>query len=147
MDMTNKEYGEYVKGKSKPSPILKNLIWAFVIGGLICTVGQGLLNLYKKAGLTAEDAGSAVSMTLIFAAALLTGLGLFDKLAKRAGAGTLVPITGFANAMVSPALEFKSEGFITGTGAKLFTVAGPVLVFGISASILYGILLVLFFRG
>ena len=146
MDMTNKEYGEYVNGKSKPSPILKNLIWAFVIGGLICTVGQGLLNLYKKAGLTAEDAGSAVSMTLIFAAALLTGLGLFDKLAKRAGAGTLVPITGFANAMVSPALEFKSEGFITGTGAKLFTVAGPVLVFGISASILYGILLVLFFR-
>lgn len=144
MDMTNKEYGEYVNGKSKPSPILKNLIWAFVIGGLICTVGQGLLNLYKKAGLTAEDAGSAVSMTLIFAAALLTGLGLFDKLAKRAGAGTLVPITGFANAMVSPALEFKSEGFITGTGAKLFTVAGPVLVFGISASILYGILLVLF---
>lgn len=94
MDMTNKEYGEYVNGKSKPSPILKNLIWAFVIGGLICTVGQGLLNLYKKAGLTAEDAGSAVSMTLIFAAALLTGLGLFDKLAKRAGAGTLVPITG-----------------------------------------------------
>ena len=147
MDMTNKEYGEYVNGKSKPSPILKNLIWAFVIGGLICTVGQGLLNLYKKAGLTAEDTGSAVSMTLIFAAALLTGLGLFDKLAKRAGAGTLVPITGFANAMVSPALEFKSEGFITGTGAKLFTVAGPVLVFGISASILYGILLVLFFRG
>ena len=147
MDMTNKEYGEYVNGKSKPSPILKNLIWAFVIGGLICTVGQGLLNLYKKAGLTAEDAGSAVSMTLIFAAALLTGLGLFDKLAKRAGAGTLVPITGFANAMVSPALGFKSEGFITGTGAKLFTVAGPVLVFGISASILYGILLVLFFRG
>ena len=109
MDMTNKEYGEYVNGKSKPSPILKKLIWAFVIGGLICTVGQGLLNLYKKAGLTAEDAGSAVSMTLMFAAALLTGLGLFDKLAKRAGAGTLVPITGFANAMVSPALEFKSE--------------------------------------
>ena len=125
----------------------KNIPLAFLIGGLICTVGQGLLNLYKKAGLTAEDAGSAVSMTLIFAAALLTGLGLFDKLAKRAGAGTLVPITGFANAMVSPALEFKSEGFITGTGAKLFTVAGPVLVFGISASILYGILLVLFFRG
>ena len=143
MDMTNKEYGEYVNGKSKPSPILKNLIWAFVIGGLICTVGQGLLNLYKKAGLTAEDAGSAVSMTLIFAAALLTGLGLFDKLAKRAGAGTLVPITGFANAMVSPALEFKSEGLITGTAAKLFTVAGPVLVFGMGASVIYGLILCL----
>lgn len=147
MDMTNQEYGQYVNSKSSPSPMGKNMVWAFVVGGLICTLGQGLLNLYKKAGLTADDAGSAVSMTLIFAAALLTGLGLFDKLAKRAGAGTLVPITGFANAMVSPALEFKSEGLITGTGAKLFTVVGPVLVFGISASILYGILLVLFFGG
>lgn len=143
MDMTNKEYGQYVNGKSKPSPLGKNMVWAFVVGGLICTAGQGLLNLYKAAGLTADDAGSAVSMTLIFAAALLTGLGLFDKLAKRAGAGTLVPITGFANAMVSPALEFKSEGLITGTGAKLFTVAGPVLVFGISASIIYGLILIL----
>lgn len=147
MDMTNKEYGAYVNGKSKPSPMIKNMVWAFVVGGLICTLGQGLLNLYKGAGLSAEDAGAAVSMTLIFAAALLTGLGLFDKLAKRAGAGTLVPITGFANAMVSPALEFKSEGLVTGTGAKLFTVAGPVLVFGISASVLYGMVLVLFFRG
>lgn len=146
MDMTNKEYGQYVNSKSKPSPLWKNMAWAFVIGGLICTIGQGLLDLYKNAGLTPDDAAGAVSMTLIFAAALLTGLGLFDKLAKRAGAGTLVPITGFANAMVSPALEFKSEGLITGTGAKLFTVAGPVLVFGISASIIYGILLVLFFR-
>lgn len=147
MDMTNQEYGKYVNGKSKPSPMGKNLVWAFLIGGLICTIGQGLLNLYQSAGLSKDDAGSAVSMTLIFAAALLTGLGLFDKLAKRAGAGTLVPITGFANAMVSPALEFKSEGLVTGTGAKLFTVAGPVLVFGISASIFYGIILVLFFRG
>ena len=146
MDMNNKEYGQYVNGKSKPSNLLKNGDWAFLIGGLICTLGQGLLNLYKSAGLEPDDAGSAVSMTLIFAAALLTGLGLFDKLAKRAGAGTLVPITGFANAMVAPALEFKSEGMITGTGAKLFTVAGPGLVFGISASILYGILLVLFLR-
>ncbi len=145
MDMTNKEYGQYVNGKSKPSNLWKNMAWAFVIGGLICVIGQGLLNLYKNAGLSKEDAATAVSMTLIFAAALLTGLGLFDKLAKRAGAGTLVPITGFANAMVSPALEFKSEGLVTGTGAKLFTVAGPVLVFGISASIIYGILLVLFF--
>ena len=144
MDMTNKEYGEYVNGKSKPSPILKNLIWAFVIGGLICTVGQGLLNLYKKAGLTAEDAGSAVSMTLIFAAALLTGLGLFDKLAKRAGAGTLVPITGFANAVASPAIDFKSEGLITGMGAKMFIVAGPVIVYGVAASALYGVILCAF---
>lgn len=145
MDMTDKEYGKYVKDKAKPSPLIKDCIWAFLVGGLICTAGQGLLNLYKGAGLTPDDAGTAVSMTLIFAAALLTGLGLFDKLAKRAGAGTLVPITGFANAMVAPALEYKSEGLVTGTGAKLFTVAGPVLVFGISASILYGVILVLFF--
>ena len=147
MDMTNQEYNAYVSGKAKPSPIWKNMAWAFLVGGLICTLGQGLLNFYQGMGLSEEQAGTAVSMTLIFAAALLTGLGVFDKLAKRAGAGTLVPITGFANAMVSPALEFKSEGLVTGTGAKLFTVAGPVLVFGISASILYGILLVLFFSG
>ena len=145
MDMTNKEYNKYVSEKAKPSPIWKNMAWAFVVGGLICTLGQGLLNFYQWMGLSEDDAGTAVSMTLIFAAALLTGLGVFDELAKRAGAGTLVPITGFANAMVSPALEFKSEGMVTGTGAKLFTVAGPVLVFGISASILYGILRLLFF--
>ncbi|HJC41350.1 MAG TPA: stage V sporulation protein AC [Candidatus Intestinimonas pullistercoris] len=147
MDMTNKEYNKYVSEKAKPSPIWKNMAWAFVVGGLICTLGQGLLNFYQWMGLSEDDAGTAVSMTLIFAAALLTGLGVFDELAKRAGAGTLVPITGFANAMVSPALEFKSEGMVTGTGAKLFTVAGPVLVFGISASILYGILRLLFFGG
>ncbi len=147
MDMTNKEYNKYVSEKAKPSPIWKNMAWAFVVGGLICTLGQGLLNFYQWMGLSEDDAGTAVSMTLIFAAALLTGLGVFDELAKRAGAGTLVPITGFANAMVSPALEFKSEGMVTGTGAKLFTVAGPVLVFGISALILYGILRLLFFGG
>lgn len=144
MDMTNKEYSEYVSAKAGSSPIGKNIVWAFLVGGLICVVGQFLLNYFKKAGLSAEEAGTATSMALIFAAALLTGLGLFDKLAKRAGAGTLVPITGFANAMVSPALEFKNEGFVTGTGAKLFTVAGPVLVFGISASIIYGLLFILF---
>ena len=147
MDMTNKEYNKYVSEKAKPSPIWKNMAWAFVVGGLICTLGQGLLNFYQWMGLSEDDAGTAVSMTLIFAAALLTGLGVFDELAKRAGAGAMVPIAGFANAMVSPALEFKSEGMVTGTGAKLFTVAGPVLVFGISASILYGILRLLFFGG
>lgn len=141
MDMTNKEYGEYVNSKSKKSPIGKNLIWAFLIGGLICDIGQALLMLYEKAGLDKTAAGTAVSISLIVAAALLTGIGLFDKIAKRAGAGTLVPITGFANAMVSPALEYKSEGFVTGTAVKLFSVAGPVLVFGISASVIYGVLL------
>jgi len=144
MDMTNREYGEYVNAKSKKSPLGKNMIWAFLVGGLICDIGQALLMLYENAGLDKAAAGTAVSVTLILSAALLTGLGFFDKLAKRAGAGTLVPITGFANAMVSPALEYKSEGFVTGTAVKLFSVAGPVLVFGISASVIYGILLKLF---
>ncbi len=144
MDMTNQDYGKLVNDRSKPSPTGKNLVWAFLVGGAICTIGQGLSNLYQSWGLDKDQAGTAVSVTLIFAAALLTGLGCFDKLAKRAGAGTLVPITGFANAMVSPALEFKSEGLITGTAAKLFVVAGPVLVFGISASVIYGLILLLF---
>lgn len=145
MDMTNQDYGKLVNDRSKPSPMGKNLVWAFLVGGTICTIGQGLSNLYQSWGLDKDQAGTAVSVTLIFAAALLTGLGCFDKLAKRAGAGTLVPITGFANAMVSPALEFKSEGYITGTAAKLFVVAGPVLVFGISSSVIYG--LICFFFG
>lgn len=144
MDMTNQDYGKLVNDRSKPSPMGKNLVWAFLVGGTICTIGQGLSNLYQSWGLDKDQAGTAVSVTLIFVAALLTGLGCFDKLAKRAGAGTLVPITGFANAMVSPALEFKSEGLITGTAAKLFVVAGPVLVFGISASVIYGLILLLF---
>ena len=147
MDMTNKEYGQYVNSKSKPSPLWKNLLWAFVTGGLICTGGPGPLNLFQACGMSETAAGTAVSVTLIFLAALFTGLGLFDKLAKHAGAGTLVPITGFANAMVAPALEFKSEGLVMGVGAKMFVIAGPVLVFGISASVLYGVILQLFFRG
>ncbi len=143
MDMTNQEYCAYVGRISKPSPMAKDLAWAFFTGGLICTAGQWLLGFYQRAGLDREAAGTAVSMTLILAAALLTGLGRFDDLAKRAGAGTLVPITGFANAMVSPALEFRSEGLVTGTGARLFTVAGPVLAYGISASVVYGLILCL----
>ena len=121
------------------------MTWAFLVGGAICALGQYLMGFYRRLGLDQDMAGTAVSVTLIGAAALLTGLGWFDKLAKRAGAGTLVPITGFANAMVSPAMEFKSEGYITGTAAKLFVVAGPVLVFGISASVIYG--LICFFFG
>ena len=143
MRMTNQDYGKLVNERSKPSPMGRNMVWAFLVGGLICTAGQGLTQLYQSYGLDQDQAGTATSVTLIFAAALLTGLGVFDKLAKRAGGGTLVPITGFANAMVSPALEFKSEGLITGTAAKLFTVAGPVLVFGISASVIYGLILCL----
>ena len=138
MDMTNQDYGKLVNQYSQSSPLGKNMVWAFLVGGAICTAGQGLSNLYQNWGMDQDVAGGAVSITLILAAALLTGLGWFDKLAKRAGAGTLVPITGFANAMVSPALEFKSEGLITGTAAKLFVVAGAVPVFGIRASVLYG---------
>ncbi len=141
MEISNQEYSRLVQARVKPSPLWRDVVWAFGVGGAICVLGQALLNWYQSLGLDQEQAGTAVSVTLVFAAAVLTGLGWFDKLAKRAGAGTLVPITGFANAMVSPALEFKSEGFITGTAAKLFVVAGPVLVYGISASILYGLLL------
>ena len=143
--MTNKEYGKYVNSKSKPSPIGKNLLWAFGVGGLICMFGEFLLHLYQRWGLSEDDAGLLVSITLIFLSALFTGLDLYDNLAKRAGAGTLVPITGFANSIVAPAMEFKSEGLVTGMAAKMFTIAGPVLVFGISASVIYGVILKLFF--
>ena len=141
MNMTNEEYNQYVSAKAKPSPIWKDLIWAFCVGGAICTGGQALSALYQAWGASKEDAGTWVSITLVFLASLLTGLGVFDDIAKHAGAGTLVPITGFSNAMVSPALEFKNEGFVTGTGAKLFTVAGPVLAYGLTASVIYGIIL------
>ncbi len=141
MNMSNQEYNKYVSQRAQPSPIWKDMIWAFCVGGAICTLGQVLSTLYQSWGASKEDAGTWVSITLIFLASLLTGLGVFDDIAKRAGAGTLVPITGFSNAMVSPALEFKSEGFVTGTGAKLFTVAGPVLAYGISASVVYGMIL------
>ena len=147
MDMTNQEYSRYVEQKAKPSPIWKNLTWAFCTGGLICTGGQALLNLYRGCGLSEGDAGTAVSVTIIFLAALFTGLGWFDRLAKHAGAGTLVPITGFANAVVAPALEFRSEGLVMGVGARMFAIVGPVLAYGISAAVLYGLVLCLFFPG
>ena len=143
MDLNNlssQEYNAYVQSKAKPSPMGKNLVWAFLVGGFICLIGQGLMDFYKSRGLGVEAAGTAVSVTLIFVTALLTGIGVFDNIAKHAGAGTLVPITGFANAMVSPAMEFKQEGLVTGTAVKLFTVAGPVLVYGISASVIYGLI-------
>ena len=141
MDMTNEQYNRYVSDRASPSPLWKDCLWAFFVGGAICAGGQGLMALYQSWGMSRDDAGTWVSVTLIFLASLLTGLGVFDNIAKRAGAGTLVPITGFSNAMVSPALEFKSEGMVTGTGSKLFTVAGPVLAYGISASAVYGIIL------
>lgn len=136
--MTNEEYAAYVQKMSPNSKLVPNMLKAFLIGGLICTLGQGILNLWLAVGLDKETAGTAASISLIFLGALFTGLGLYDDIAKHGGAGTLVPITGFANAVVSPALEFKTEGFITGTAAKMFIIAGPVIVYGISTSIIYG---------
>ena len=121
------------------SPVWKDCINAFWIGGLICTLGQLLMNGYTALGLDKTDAGTAVSMTLVALSALLTGLSLYDNIAKHAGAGTLVPITGFANAIAAPAVEFKTEGMILGTAAKMFTIAGPVIVYGVSASVVYGL--------
>ena len=138
--MTNKEYDKLVKDLSPKSPILKDCINAFWIGGLICTVGQLLLNGYLALGLSKEEAGTAMSMTLVAISALLTGLSLYDDIAKYAGAGTLVPITGFANSIAAPAVEFKTEGFVLGVGAKMFTIAGPVIVYGVSASVIYGLI-------
>ena len=138
MDMTNKEYAAYVKAKAPKSPLLKDCILAFLIGGLICVGGQALTDFFMAQGLDKESAGTATSISLVFISALLTGLNLYNSLARFAGAGTLVPITGFANSVVSPAIDFKSEGLITGMATKMFVVAGPVIVFGTAASILYG---------
>ena len=144
MDMTNAEYNEYVKKRQPRSPLLPDMLKAFAVGGLICTMGQGLLRFYLSRGLPQEDAATAVSMTLVFLGALLTGLGVYDDIGRFAGAGTLVPITGFANSVVSPALEFKREGWVAGTAARMFTIAGPVIVYGIGSSVAYGILLAAF---
>ena len=143
MQMSREEYSKYVEHISPKSTLLKDCIWAFAVGGLICTVGQVFTNIYSNMGLDKTGAGAATSITLIFLSALFTGIGLYDKLAKHAGAGTVVPITGFANSIVSPAIEFKSEGYIMGMCAKMFSIAGPVLVCGISASVIYGIVLML----
>ncbi len=137
--MTEKQYGKLVQEASPKSPIWKNCLNAFWIGGLICVLGQLLMGFYGGLGLDKTDAGTAVSMTLVALSALLTGLSLYDDLAKVAGAGTLVPITGFANSVAAPAVEFKTEGFVLGVAAKMFTIAGPVIVYGLCASVLYGV--------
>lgn len=143
MDMTPKEYQAYVARKAPKSPVVRDTALAFLIGGAICVVGQLIRNGWMAAGLSQEDAGTATSCTLVGISALLTGLNLYNKLARFGGAGTLVPITGFANAVVSPALDFRSEGFVTGMAARMFLVAGPVIVFGTTASVIYGIVLML----
>ncbi len=134
-----KKYGEMVKRNSPPSPILKDFIWAFVVGGLICVIGQILMEVYLYLGAGEDVTKMAVPSTLIFIASFLTGIGIFDKIAKHAGAGTLVPITGFSNAVTAPAIEFKNEGFVLGVGANMFKIAGPVIVYGAVASVVYGV--------
>lgn len=138
--MTEKQYGKLVEEMSPQSPMGKDCINAFWIGGLICALGQFFINIYSGMGLEKQDASTAASMTLVTLSALLTGLSLYDNIAKHAGAGTLVPITGFANSISAPAVEFKTEGFILGVGAKMFTIAGPVIVYGVSASVVYGLI-------
>ena len=143
MEITPQEYQQYVRRQAKPSPIVKDTALAFTVGGAICVLGQAIQNGWSAVGLSQQDAGTATSCTLVFLSALLTGLNLYNKIARFGGAGTLVPITGFANAVVSPAIDFKSEGFVTGMAAKMFTVAGPVIVFGTLASVIYGVILML----
>ena len=138
--MTEREYEKLVQNMAPKSPILKNCRNAFLIGGLICTIGQLFLNGYQALGLEQAAAATATSISLVALSALLTGLSLYDNIAKHAGAGTLVPITGFANAITAPAVEFKTEGMILGTAAKMFTIAGPVIVYGVSASVVYGLI-------
>ena len=144
MNMTPKEYNRYVARLAKKSPLGKDLLRSFLVGGLICVVGQLILNGYTALELSEQDAAAATSVSLVFLSAVLTALSVYDDLAKIAGAGTLVPITGFANAVVSPAIEFKAEGFVTGMAAKMFIIAGPVIVYGTVASVLYGVILVIF---
>ena len=141
---TNKSYQEYVNQKSPNSPILKNCFNSFWVGGLICLIGQFIIEICKYNGLDTTASGTIVSISLIFLSAFLTSLNIFNKIGKFAGAGSLVPITGFANSIVSPAMEYKSEGYVMGVGAKMFTVAGPVLVYGISTSVIVGLLYLLF---
>lgn len=142
--MTEKQYGALVARMAPKSPMWRDCLNAFWIGGLICVVGQIFTNCYGAWGLEKQDAGTAASMTLVALSALLTGLSVYDDIAKHAGAGTLVPITGFANAIAAPAVEFKTEGFVLGVGAKMFTIAGPVIVYGLSASAVYGVIYWLF---
>lgn len=140
-ELTAKEYEKMTKQTAPCSKVLQNCCNAFLVGGTICVLGQAVAKVAESAGVAPKTAALCGSLALIFLAVLLTGLNVFDKIAKHAGAGTIVPITGFANAIASPAVEFKSEGFVLGMGAKMFSVAGPVLVYGISASVVYGVIL------
>ncbi len=142
-NMSKKEYQKYVEKKAEKSNLWKDTAFAFVIGGLICVLGQAISAFFKSRGLSIQDASTATSITLVFLSALATGLNVYNSLARYAGAGTLVPITGFANAVVSPAIDFRAEGFVTGMAAKMFVIAGPVIVFGTAASVVYGVVLMM----
>ena len=144
VDISKKDYEKYVAERAPGSPIGKDCLFAFLIGGGICAVGQVILDFFTRMGLDKQDAGTAAAISLVGLSALLTGLNLYNKIARFGGAGTLVPITGFANAVVSPAIDFKTEGFVTGTAVKMFTIAGPVIVYGTLASVVYGVYLMLF---
>ena len=144
MKISNSQYQKMVKKASPPSPKIKNFIFAYLIGGLICMIGQLFKELYVYLGLSEEVVKMLVPVTLIFLAALLTALKVFDNIAKIAGAGTLVPITGFANAVVSPAIEYKKEGFVLGVGANMFKIAGPVIVYGMAAGVIYGVVYLIY---
>ena len=143
MEISKQEYQKFVQERAKSSPIAKNCTLAFLTGGGICVLGQAVMDGWTALGLEKTDAGTATSISLVFLSVLLTGLNLYNNLGRYGGAGTLVPITGFANAVASPAIDFKSEGLITGMAAKMFTVAGPVIVFGVAASVVYGVILML----
>ena len=147
MNRSQSEYKKYADAHAAPSPVLANCVKAFFVGGFICAIGQGLYYLYTTAGISEQSSKSLVSVTLVFAAVLLTGLDIFDRIAKFGGAGTLVPITGFANAVVSPAIDNKAEGWVLGVGAKLFIIAGPVILYGTLASVVYGIIYYLVLLG
>ena len=139
MKMSKKQYKKYAEGKADKSPLIKDMINAFWIGGLICTIGQFFSQTFINMGIDRETSGTFTSITLVFLSATLTALNVYDKIAKVAGAGTLVPITGFANSVASPAIEAKTEGFVMGVGAKIFTIAGPVILYGITAGAVYGV--------
>ena len=138
INMSNEEYKSYVESKAKKSPIGKNLIWAFLVGGLICVIGQLITNLFMYLGLSKDDASMVCTISLIFIGAFLTSINVYSKIGQHAGAGSIVPITGFSNSVVAPAIEFKTEGYVLGLGANMFKIAGPVLVYGITSSVIIG---------
>lgn len=141
--LNNKDYQKYVEQKMPKPNYIKNIIWAFCVGGLICTIGQVIINYLESFGLDKEDISTATSIIMIFLGAFLTGLGVYDKIGKKAGAGSIIPITGFSNSIVSPAMEYKREGFVLGVASKMFTIAGPVLVYGFGSSIIVGLIYLL----